>query len=244
MSNKTVYSSLIAILFSLVIANSACAQNENQNVKQEKSTLEAIGKGEVKIKPDVAYLTFAVETTSRTASEAVKNNAGKMKSVIDQLKSQIGKEDKISTSGYQLSPIYEYNESTRRSELIGYQASNQALVETKNLNELGNLIDSSTQVGANRIDSISFGTDKKDEYRRQALVEAVQDAKATAEIVAKAAGVKVVKILRISPSYDTPIPVYRDFIQTKALEAGAASTPIEPGEVTVSATVNINFEIE
>lgn len=232
------------ILPSFILAVLASDLALGQTGKYEKSTLEVTGRGEVKIKPDVAYLTLAVETTSKTASEAVKSNAVKMKSVIDQLKSQIGKEDKISTSGYQLSPIYEYNESTRRSVITGYSASNQVVVETKNLNELGKLIDSTTQVGANRIDSISFGTDKKDEYRRQALVGAVADAKTTADIVAKAGGVKIVKILRISPSYEVPMPVYRDFVQAKTTALESAPTPIEPGELTVSATVNIVFEIE
>lgn len=240
MLKGTVNPGLIAVLLTVLIANLAFAQTE----KTEKNTLEVMGKGDVKIKPDVAYLTLAVETTSKTASEAVKSNAGKMKSVIDQLKSQIGKEDKISTSGYQLSPIYEYNESTRRSVLTGYSASNQVVVETKNLNELGNLIDSTTQVGANRIDSITFGTDKKDEYRRQALVEAVKDAKATADTVANASGVKILRILRISPSYESPIPVYRDFVQAKGAALESVATPIEAGELTVSANVSIIFEIE
>ncbi|MGH7806837.1 MAG: SIMPL domain-containing protein, partial [Thermodesulfobacteriota bacterium] len=73
---------------------------------------------------------------------------------------------------------------------------------------------------------------------------AVGDAKATAETVAKAAGVRVVKIVRISPSYEVPGPVYRDFLQAKVAAAESAPTPIEPGELTVSATVNIVYEIE
>ncbi|MGH7791924.1 MAG: SIMPL domain-containing protein, partial [Thermodesulfobacteriota bacterium] len=187
---------------------------------------------------------LAVENSAKTASEAAKQNAEKMNSVIGQLKTLISKEDKISTAGYQLFPVYEYDEKTRRSVLTGYRASNQVVVEIKNLSQLGKLIDSSTQVGANRIDSISFGTEKKDEYRRQALVGAVGDAKATAETVAKAAGVRIVKIVRISPSYEVPGPVYRDFLQAKVAAAESAPTPIEPGELTVSATVNIVYEIE
>jgi len=231
----------INLLFIILIANPALAQTE----RYEKSTLEVTGKGKIKIKPDIAYLTLSVETNAKKASDAVRENAERMKSVLDQLKSQIGKQDKITTTGYQVSPIYEYNESTRRSELTGYRASNQAVVETKNLDELGKLIDSATQVGANRIESLSFDTDKREDYRRQALVKAVEDAKATAETIANAGGVKIVKILRISPSYEVPVPVYREFgVTAKAIQAEAAPTPIEPGELTVSATVSIVFEIE
>ena len=240
MSKKILSIGFISLVFMILVSNLAFAQTE----KYDKSTLEATGRGEVKIKPDVGYLTLAVENSAKTASEAAKQNAEKMNSVIGQLKTLISKEDKISTAGYQLFPVYEYDEKTRRSVLTGYRASNQVVVEIKNLSQLGKLIDSSTQVGANRIDSISFGTEKKDEYRRQALVGAVGDAKATAETVAKAAGVRIVKIVRISPSYEVPGPVYRDFLQAKVAAAESAPTPIEPGELTVSATVNIVYEIE
>jgi len=217
----------------------------SQPVNNEKNTLQANGKGVVTAKPDKANITISVETTSQNASGAVKENADKMNKVMANLKSQIGKGDKISTTGYNLSPVYTYDETKRKSELSGYRVSNGVIVETKNLNIIGKLIDSATQAGANRIDSLSFDTDNKDEYRRQALVKAVQDARQTADIVAKAAGVTIVKILQISPSYDVPIPVYREF----ALTAKAASEPppptqIEPGELTVAASVNIVFEIQ
>lgn len=241
MSKKILSPEFILLPFIFLISNLAFAQTE----KYEKSTLEAVGKGEVKIKPDVAYLTLSVETNAKKASDAARDNAEKMKNVLDKLKSQLGKEDKITTTGYQLSPIYEYNDKIKKSELTGYRASNGVVVETKGLDELGKLIDSATQVGANRIDSLSFDTDKREEYRRRALVEAVQDAKGTADTVARASGVKIVRILKISPSYEVPRPVFREFGVTAKLAAPqAAPTPIEPGELTVSATVNIVFEIE
>ena len=50
---------------------------------------------------------------------------------------------------------------------------------------------------------------------KQALAKAVKDAKTTAETVANAAGVKITTIYQISPSYNYPIPVYRDFAESK-----------------------------
>ncbi len=233
--------SLVIISLVFIIGNQVYAQTG----MYEKNTLEVSGRGEIKIKPDTAYLRLSVETTAKKASDAVKENAEKMKSVLDKLKSQIGKGDKISTAGYQLYPLYDYNDKTKKTELTGYRATNEIVVETKNLNDLGKLIDSATQVGANRIENLSFGSDKKEQYRKEALAKAVKDAKETAEIVAGASGVKIVKILKISPSYDIPVPVYRDFGAQKlaAMEA-APPTPIEPGELTVTATVNVVYEIQ
>lgn len=240
MSKKS-YLVLLCLIFSLLMSSVAFSQTVNN----EKNTLQVNGKGALTAKPDKANLTISVDTTNLNASTAVKENADKMNKVMEKLKSQIGKNDKISTTGYNLSPIYTYDEKTRKSELSGYRVSNSIIVESNNLEVIGKLIDSATQAGANRIDSLSFDTDKRDEYRRQALVKAVQDARETADIVAKAAGVTIVKIIQISPSYEIPIPVYREFALT-ARQAGAAPPPtqIEPGELTVNASVNIVFEIQ
>jgi uncharacterized protein YggE len=217
----------------------------SQTVNNEKNTLQVNGKGVVTAKPDKANVTISVETTNQNASTAVKENSDKMNKVMAQLKSLIGKNDKISTTGYNLSPIYTYDEKTRKSELSGYRVSNSIIVESKNLGDVGKLIDSATQAGANRVESLSFDTDKRDEYRRQALLRAVEDARETADVVAKAAGVNIVKIIQISPSYEIPIPVYREFALT-ASEAAAPPPPtqIEPGEINVNASVNIIFEIQ
>ncbi|MGH7902432.1 MAG: SIMPL domain-containing protein [Thermodesulfobacteriota bacterium] len=230
---------LFALLFFLITTNAAFPQFTGT----EKNTLQVNGKGQVTAIPDVANITITVETTKKTASEAVKDNAERMNMVMSEIKSKIGKDDKLSTSGYSLSPIYSYDDKIGRSILTGYTVSNSILIRIKNLKEVGNLIDSATQVGANRIDSLSFDTDKRDEYRKQALVKAVQDARETAEIVSNAAGVSIVKIIQISPSYDTPIPIYKDF--AVAREAAAPPpTQIEPGELVITATVNIVFEIK
>lgn len=238
---KNLYLVLSCLTVNFLISNLAFSQT----VDNQKDTLQVSGRGEVNAKPDKVNITISVDTTNQVASAAVKENADKMNKVMAKLKSQIGKNDKISTTGYNLSPVYTYDEKTRKSDLSGYRVSNSIVVESKNLEGIGKLIDSATQSGANRIESLSFDTDKRDEYRRQALVKAVQDARETAEIVAKAAGVTIVKIMQISPSYEIPIPIYREFATTaRAAPAPPPPTQIEPGELTVNASVNMVFEIQ
>lgn len=239
MIKKTIYFfNILFFIFALTISSIANAEQE------QKQKLQVTGKGEVMVKPDVAFITISVETDAATASEASQQNANKMQNVLKVVKSTIGKEDKVTTVGYNLSPRYEYNKTTRKSELIGYRASNRLNVETKKIKKLGDIIDKSINAGANRVDSLRFGTSKQHEYRREALVKAVQDAKKTAEIVASASGVKILKILNISPSYNYPIPLRRDFAIAGKMAMESAPTPIEAGELTVSASVNMVFEIE
>ena len=175
----------------------------------------------------------------------MKENADKTSKVITSLKSQIGKEDKLSTSNYNLSPIYEYNNETKKSEFQGYRATNTVTVRTYNLENIGSFIDSAAQAGSNKIQGLSFDTTKRNEYRREAMVKAVRDARTTADTVANAAGVKITTIYQISPSYSYPAPVYRDY--SARMEAAAPpppSTPIEAGEISIKATVNMVFGIE
>lgn len=233
------------VLFCLAMTFLVNSLAFSQTVSNEKNTLQVSGKGEITTKPEKANITISVETTNQNASTAVSENAEKMNKVMQKLKSQIGKNDKISTTAYNLTPVYTYDEKTRKSELSGYRVSNSINVESKNLDIVGKLIDSATQAGANRIDRLSFDLDNRDEYRKRALVKAVQDARETADIVAKAAGVTIVKIMQISPSYEIPIPIYREFaITAKAAPAPPPPTQIEPGELTVNASVNMVFEIQ
>jgi len=226
---------LLALLF--VINSNA------QSMKYEQQTLSVNGNGEVYIAPDLANISFAVETNAKTASAAVKENAQKTNKVLEALKSQIGKDDTLSTTGYNLSPVYEYNNQTKKSEFTGYRATNSVLVKTFNLKNVGNLIDSAAEAGSNSIQGLTFDSTKRNEHMKEALAKAVKDAKTTAETVANAAGVKITTIYQISPSYNYPVPVYRDFAESK-MAAAPPPTPIEAGEITVKASVNMVFGIE
>jgi uncharacterized protein YggE len=241
MANKNVIAITMLLIFTFLPVYSSGAQDG----KFEQHTINVSGRGEIFITPDVANISFSVETMADTASKAAKDNADKTTKVLETLKSQIGKDDKLSTTAYNLSPVYEYNNQTKKSEFNGYRATNTIVVKTYNLNNIGKLIDSASEAGSNNIQGLSFDTTKRDKYRREALVKAVEDAKTTAETVANASGVKLMKIYQISPSYDYPIPVYRDFAaRNKATFSEAASTPIEAGEISIKASVNMVFGIQ
>lgn len=234
-----------APLFALLLLTFVVGYASNaQDTHNEKRTLSVTGSGKVDAAPDVAYLTLSVETLAKNASQAVKDNSGTTNKVIEAIKAKLGKDDKVSTAGYSLAPVYEYNNQTNKTDFKGYRASNRIIVEAHNLKEIGNIIDSTAEAGLNNVESLSFDTTKRDEIRREAIVEAVRDAKATAETLSKAAGVTITKILQLSPSFDYPVPVYRDYALAKEASPAAPPTPIEPGDISISASVSIVFEIE
>jgi len=228
-----------------IIVLSALDGSYAQEGKYEKNTLSITGQGKTTASPDKARINIAVESISDTAESAVKDNSEKTNKVIEVIKAGLGKDDKVSTAGYSLSPVYEYSKETKKSEFKGYRAYNQIIVETRNLNDLGKLIDDVAQAGSNRIDSLTFDSTEREALKKRALEIAVKDAKALADTVARAAGVKIVKILSIRPTSDIPMPVYRNYeVRGKMALAESSPTPIEPGELTVNASVTMVFEIQ
>ncbi|NIT14400.1 MAG: DUF541 domain-containing protein [Candidatus Dadabacteria bacterium] len=231
---------LNALFLALAFTKITFADDDNEITPK----LQVSGKGEVMVEPDIAYVSITVETNAVTAAEAAQQNAAKTQNVLEAIKSIIGKEDKVSTASYKLSPLYEYNKATKKSELKGYAATNSLNVETKRLKKLGEIIDKSIAAGANKVGSINFSASEKDGIRKEALAIAVKDARKTADVVAGAAGVKLIRILSISPSYHFPSPLRRDYKIAHTMAAESAPTPIEAGELTVTANVNMVFEIE
>ena len=66
---------------------------------------------------------------------------------------------------------------------------------------------------------------------------AIEDARRQAEVAAKAAGVKLGRVLEITEGYGNVAPTARN-----ALFADI-STPIQPGQLEVSASVTVIYEI-
>jgi hypothetical protein len=147
-------------------------------------------------------------------------------------------EDTLETSGYSLSPIYGRGSP---QEPTAYRVRNMVVLTSKQIDQAGAYIDAAAEAGANRVDSLTFSHDQGEALRDQAAVKALQKAVKTAEKLAQAAGMKIKRIQRIE--YSSPGPRVR-YARASLAEAGGAPTPIEAGELSVSATVRVVFEIQ
>jgi uncharacterized protein YggE len=90
--------------------------------------------------------------------------------------------------------------------------------------------------GANRIESVNFGVADVEQPRRQALAAAVAQARSLGEAMAEAAGGRLGPLIELRMQGALPVPAYRE-----AMVAQEAMTPILPGEVTVTATVQARW---
>ena len=104
---------------------------------------------------------------------------------------------------------------------------------------VGDIIDTAIACGANKINSIDFTVKNTDQIQQNAIKAAVRDARKKADLLASAAGKHIINVLSIQEN-GTRIES-RQFGQMMLNKAAADSTPIEGGNVNVSASVQIEF---
>ena len=208
------------------------------------NTIEVSGHGEAHGTPDIATLSFAVETSAHTATQCAAQNAALADSVVKALRAKLGSKGKVWTGGYSLSPEYSNPRPPVVPEVVGYRARNSITVKTDAFDLLGPLIDAAVSAGANRVNFIEFGLQNDTQARGEAIAMAAKDAIAQAHALAAALGVKLGPVLKASTVVERiwPRPVY----QARAMTMGAVQveTPITPSEVTVPATVSLVYRIQ
>lgn len=202
--------------------------------KPGPSTIEVAGKAKIMVMPNMATVSFAVETSATKAKQAVSENAEKTDALLKALRGITAKEVTIKTSDFKLTPIYDKDNRLRPK---GYRARNSVILETKSIDKLGAFIDEASNAGVSRIGSITFSTDQEEQLRKEAAVRAVRQAKELAAELAKAAGLTIKKIIKLSYSPRGSVRPYR----MEAM-AAAARTPIEVGEMSIEESVHVVFE--
>ena len=223
--------------------------NLQANAKDDINILSTSGTTTVTAEPDTAIFTLAVETENKILNSAMEENTAKSTKVVAEIKKLLGKDDSIKTSGFNVSPVYNYDSKLRKSILKGYKVTNSVTVKTKKTDKVGNFIDRAVSLGANRVQSLNFTVEDKDKYSDILLTQASKEAKQKALITAKALGVCIKGVKRVSTGYSSNIiqPQYnRAYAMTDSAGAlkEAAPPPIEEGEVTLQSTVSVDFIIE
>ena len=213
---------------------------------QSERTIRVEGKGEAKAVPDEAFIHLAVETQAPTAQAAADANAKKMEKVLGALvQAGLVRKD-LETSNYAVYP--EYTPAARPEDppkQRGYRVSNTVRAHVRDLTRVGSLLDVALKAGANRVDGVTFGLSKPETVRDAALRDAVERARQSAQVLATALGVKLGAVLDAS-TITEPVrvfPMARMAMATQA-DSAEASTPIQPQEQTVEASVTLIFAID
>jgi uncharacterized protein YggE len=243
-----------SIQYSIVIAQSYSTDVSDavssRNGMSTNSTVYTSGSSFTRIAPDRVIISIGVETTGKTASDALYLNSGLMNNIISELRNDGLRPNETSTSLFNIFPLYNYTESGTRLNVSGFTVTNTVQIESSNLDNVSQWIDTAVASGANSINNIDFSvTEKKlEDTRNKLIVNAIANAKQKAETAAGAVQLNITGVNSIvidsstTPPPLPPEPFYKDSLSAKE-GALLSSTPIIAGEQEVSVSISGIFSM-
>lgn len=208
-------------------------------VDKEVKIITSNGMAVMSARPDVAYITVGVIEEGKELADIQDKSNKKMTSVIEELEALGIEEKDIKTLNFNISPKYDWSEKSE-GRIVGYIVNNMVQVTINDLNKVGIVIDKVSLNGSNSISNLRFGLKDESALYNKALELAVKDAKEKAEAMGAGAGIKniaVSKITETSQRNNTVINREADMVN----KLTGASTPINTGELKVSASVTVDF---
>ncbi|WP_177505744.1 SIMPL domain-containing protein [Anaerosinus sp.] len=216
--------------------------NENNSLTINTITVE--GNSEMSIAPNQATIQIGITTSANDAGEAeTKNN--QIANQIQKALEYIGTNKKeIKTTQYNFYPIYN-NQENNHHEIIAYTVSNTLSITSSDLSKVGTIIDVGVKNGATNINSINFTVKDNDNIKNTALVAAIENAKAKADIIAKTINKKIVNVVAVKENsvYFQPSTISR-YALMKNESSDSTAPSINPDNIKVNANVEIIFEIQ
>ena len=203
------------------------------------------GTGETRISADTAVISLGVSARDRDVLKAQQTVNENIAGIRQALLSNGVAEENINTDYMSIYAIYDYNEDVEKVQ--AYNASTTLAVKVTDMDSVGRLIDEAFAAGANTLNGISFSASDTDEARDESLKAAVGEARAKAEVLAEASGLKITGIETISEgnvySYDNSVSNF----SAKRMEGTADTgygTVVQAAKLIVSVTVSITFTAE
>lgn len=235
---------LVVILSALFLLLPTTSQSQPVEMGTRPPSVTANGEAVITAEPDQAEIDIGVVTQAKNAPAAASENAAKLARVMAEVKTMLGKDDEVKTASYSLNPNYRYPREGGTPEVTGYTATNVLRIKTGTLANIGKLIDAAMGSGANTIHRLVFNLKDESGVQLQALRLASRKAKAKAEEMAGALGLKIVKILSVTEGDRGIRPIVMAQGRVAQMETiAAAPTPVEAGTIEVRSTVILTAEI-
>jgi len=235
------------VLMLAVVGFSGCSAGPTTigtvDINSQQTGIWVNGEGKVTVTPDIATLSLGIEAQAATVAEAQAQAAVAMDAVRTAL-TENGVADKdIQTQYFSIYQVTRWDDNKNEEIVIGYRVTNMVTAKIRDIEQAGPVIDAVAAAGGDytRINNISFSVDDPTPYYADARQKAMADAKAKAEQLADLAGVNLGKPTYISEGTVSPPVVYRD-AGMEAM-APAPTTPISPGEIDLSLTVQVAYAI-
>jgi uncharacterized protein YggE len=194
------------------------------------------GTGRIAGTPDVLTVSVGVQTTAAHAVDALGQNSQRAHAVIDALKANGVADKDLQTTQLSLSAHY-----TPGGAITGYDVSDTVTAKLRDVAKAGQAIDAAVAAAGDsgRLEGVSFSFGDDSALTAQARHDAVVRARAQAQQLADAAGVKLGALRSLAETSSTPSwPVQ---YATGAVAAPAA--PIQAGTQELTVEVTAVYEV-
>lgn len=231
---------MMAVLALGMQAAPALAQEHVHPAPQR--TVTTTGQAELSLAPDQAWVTVGIEARAQKPQDAQRQAAEVMNRVHAQLEALGIPAAAIKTVSFNLNADWDYSNNQRR--LRGYVVTNLVQVRVDDITKVADVLDRSIASGGNAIHGIRWDIADRVKVERDALRQAVEDARQRAEVAVAAAGGTLGVVSNISEQrYDFQPKTDMMMMRAEAAQA-APSTPVSPGEIQVRSMVTVSFRIE
>lgn len=207
------------------------------SVHHNRPIIEVTGEGTVSAPPDRAVIDLGVITENPSLSTAQRDNAASIANIVNSLV-QLGiSKERIQTVTYRIEIQYNYVEG--KQILRGYQVTHMLQVTLDQVNQTGVVVDTAVNHGANSVSNIRFSIANPQMYYNQSLSLAIKNAEAKAMTIARTIGANLLTLpIKIQEDARTrePIPY-----QASLYAESAAATPIQPGELKITAAIKAAY---
>jgi uncharacterized protein len=233
---------LSAVALTALVLTGCGPQPTSGPAAKPLNTVTASGSGTIQAAPDEATMSFGVSKSGSNPKSLLADVSKSAEKIVAALK-KAGVADKdIQTQSVNLYPRTEFTNG--KTVVNGYDASINVTAKVRDLATLGAVISAGNDAGANTMNGPSFGIAEDSPYTAKAIEKAVAVARRNAESMAKAADKSVGKVLNITDSGVSPVQPFPMASGAELLSAKSADVPINPGQLDVSSSVVVTFELK
>ena len=241
---KRTFLILTPVMLAAIVLNACAPAGVVSSSTTPQRTLSVTGTGTINMVPDIAYINIGVHTEKPTAADAVAENNTQTQQVVDALKGAGVDVKDIQTTNFSIYSNTQFDPQTNQKVGTTYVVDNTVNVTVRKLDKLGDMLDTTVKAGANSVNSIQFDVADKSQALKQARDLAVKDAQTQAQELSTTAGITLGSVQTISFINNVPGPVMEAFGKGGGGGVAAASVPISSGQMTLTVTINMSYEIK
>lgn len=224
------------------------------------NTISVSGAADVYASPDIANVSFTVREENVKVSAAQTKVTTKVAAALASVR-KLGVDEKdIKTENYSSYPKYEWQEGKKvmcplgvsycpptpgKQVITGYEVAQSVSVKVRNIDSVNSIVEALANAGVTEMQGPNFAIDKEDDLKADARKQAIEKARAKAEVLAHDLGVSLVRIVSFSENEGGRVYYAKAMMDSTAVGmGGAAPSPELPaGQTKITSNVTVTYEI-